>query len=149
MTHQAQSSTDSVVVSCPSCHTRNRIPRARSGHPRCARCKADLPWIVDAGDDDFAAVAVGSSLPVLVDIWAPWCGPCRMVTPALERLAIERAGRLKLVKVNADVAPRTAQRFDAQAIPTLVLMRDGQVLDRQVGAAPEHALRQWLSQHLG
>ena len=89
-----------------------------------------------------------AQLPVLVDLWAPWCGPCRTVSPVLETLAGERAGQLKLVKVNSDVAPAVSRRFEVQAIPTLVLMRHGRVIDRQVGAAPAHALRGWLDRSL-
>jgi thioredoxin 2 len=103
---------------------------------------------VDAGDDSFAEVAEKAGLPVLVDLWAPWCGPCRMVSPALAELATERAGTLKLVKVNVDSAPRLQQRFGVQSIPTLLLLRDGKVIARQVGAAPAPALRSWLDQSL-
>jgi thioredoxin 2 len=104
--------------------------------------------VVDTSDADFSAVADESSIPVLVDVWAPWCGPCRMVSPALEQLATELAGKLKLVKVNADEAPQVSRRFDVQAIPTLVLMHHGTVVDKQVGAAPAPALRSWLTGHL-
>jgi len=83
-----------------------------------------------------------------VDLWAPWCGPCRMVSPALEQLAGERAGRIKLVKVNVDESPRLQQRFGIQSIPTLMLLRDGKVIARQVGAAPVDTLRAWLDQSL-
>jgi thioredoxin 2 len=107
-----------------------------------------LPWIVDAGDEDFAEVAERASVPVLVDLWAPWCGPCRMVSPALAQLAGEMAGRLKLVKVNVDEAPKLQQRFGVQAIPTLMVLRKGQVVARQAGAAPAPALRAWLEQAL-
>src|SRR5205823_14130279 len=93
---------------------------------------------------DFADVAEDSKVPVIVDLWAPWCGPCRMVSPALENLARTFAGRVKLVKVNVDQAPGLARRFQAQSIPTLLVMRDGQEVDRQIGAAPESALRGWL-----
>jgi thioredoxin 2 len=103
---------------------------------------------VDAGDESFAEVVDESKVPVLVDMWAPWCGPCRMVSPALENLAKERAGRLKLVKVNVDEAPKLAERFGVQGIPTLLVMRGGQVAARQTGAAPESALRQWLERSL-
>jgi thioredoxin 2 len=85
---------------------------------------------------------------VLLDVWAPWCGPCRQVTPALEGLARENAGRIKLVKVNADESPQTADRFQVQAIPTLLLMRDGAPVARQVGAEPAPQLRRWLEQAL-
>ena len=104
------------VVRCPTCGKRNRVPAVASGAPRCANCKAPLPWVVDAGDDRFSAVADESSLPVLVDLWAPWCGPCRMVSPVLEQLATDMAGRIKLVKVNADIAPQVSRRFEAQAL---------------------------------
>lgn len=136
------------VVVCPSCSTKNRVPAAADGSPRCGSCQNPLPWVVDTSDGDFAAVADESSIPVLVDVWAPWCGPCRMVSPALEQLARELAGRLKLVKVNADEAPEVSRRFDIQAIPTLVLMHHGRVIDTQVGAAPVPVLRSWLTERL-
>jgi thioredoxin 2 len=85
---------------------------------------------------------------VLVDFWAPWCGPCRMVSPALAQLAEERPGQLKLVKVNVDESPRLQQRFAVQAIPTLMVLRGGKVIARQAGAAPVTALRSWLDQSL-
>jgi len=109
------------------------------------------PPLVDAaaaGDGDFADVAEKSSVPVLVDLWAAWCGPCRMVSPALEQLATERAGQLKLVKVDVDKAPAISQRFMVQAVPTLLLLDHGQILARQAGAAPVAALRNWLNQAL-
>jgi thioredoxin 2 len=132
------------VVACPNCHSKNRVPSVAEGVPRCGRCKSALPWVVDATEADFAQVADAASIPVLVDIWAPWCGPCRQVSPVLERLATERAGRLKLVKVNADEAPHLSSRFDVKAIPTLILLDQGRVVDRQIGALPAVALRRWL-----
>ena len=83
-------------------------------------------------------------MPVLVDLWATWCGPCRTLSPALEQLATERAGSLKLVKVDVDNAPQLSQRFHVQAVPTLLLLDGGRVLARQSGAAPLAALRSWL-----
>jgi thioredoxin 2 len=136
------------VVRCENCGRRNRVPAAATGTPRCASCHQPLPWIVDAGDADFAEVAEQASVPVLVDLWAPWCGPCRMVSPALAQLAGELAGRVKLVKVNVDQAPKLQQRFGVQAIPTLMVLRKGQVVARQAGAAPAPALRAWLEQAL-
>jgi len=85
---------------------------------------------------------------VLVDLWAPWCGPCLRVSPVLEQLAAELAGRLKLVKVNVDESPTVSRRFDAQSIPTLVLLGGGKVIARQVGALPAARLRSWLTDHL-
>jgi thioredoxin 2 len=137
-----------AIVRCPECGRRNRVPAVTGGTPRCGQCHTALPWVVDATDDTFAGIAEGSGVPVLVDFWAPWCGPCRMVSPALEQLAGERAGRIKLVKVNVDESPRLQQRFGVQAIPTLMVLRDGKVLARQAGAAPVAALRGWLDQSL-
>jgi thioredoxin 2 len=142
-----QDATSRVVV-CPKCDARNRVAAAATGVPRCGRCHSPLPWIVDASDRDFASIADESTVPVLVDVWAPWCGPCRMVSPALEQLAGELAGRLKLVKVNADEAPEVSRRFEVQAIPTLVLLDKGEIIDRQIGAAPAPALRSWLEDRL-
>ena len=99
---------------------------------------------MNAGDDDFAEIAERSPLQMLVDLWASWCAPCRMVAPAVERLTQELAGRIKAVKVNVDEAPRTAARFDARSIPTLLLLRDGRVVARQVGALPADPLSTWV-----
>ena len=136
------------VVVCTNCQAKNRVPAATRGVPRCGRCHTALPWVVDATDADFEAVADAATIPVLVDVWAPWWHPCRMVSPALERLANEFAGRLKLVKVNADNSPVVSQRFDVQAIPTLILLNQGEVVAKQVGAAPGPALRSWLEPKL-
>ncbi len=137
------------VVACPNCGRKNRVPAAASGTPRCAQCKQPLPWVADASDDTFAEVADAAPVPVLVDLWAPWCGPCRMVSPVLERLAEQFAGKLKLVKVNVDDSPALSRRFSAQSIPTLVVLRRGQPVARQIGAAPEPRLRAWLQGALG
>jgi len=91
---------ESSLTKCPHCGKTNRIPAAAAGHPRCGNCGRDLAWIVTASDADFPVVAEQSTVPVLVDFWAAWCGPCRMVSPVLDKLAVERAGKFKLVKVN-------------------------------------------------
>jgi len=139
--------TNTVVV-CEHCDTKNRLPAAATGTPRCGNCHKPLPWIVDAGDADFTEIAERAAMPVLVDLWAEWCGPCRQVSPALARLARERAGRVKLVKVDVDKAPALSQRFDVQAIPTLIVLRAGEVVARQTGAAPVNILREWLDRAL-
>jgi thioredoxin 2 len=143
---ESPTNTDGRTVVCTGCGRRNRVPAVADGRPRCGSCTSPLPWIADAGDDDFAEVAEKAAPVVLVDLWATWCGPCRMVSPALEQVAREMAGRIKLVKVDVDQAPRIAQRFQVQAVPTLILMDRGEVIARQAGAAPAPALRQWVEQ---
>jgi thioredoxin 2 len=125
----------------------NRVPAAASGTPRCGHCHQPLPWIADAGDDTFAEIAEAATVPVIVDMWAPWCGPCQMVSPAFAQLATELAGRVKLVKVNVDDSPKLQQqRFGVQAIPSLMVLRNGQVVSRRSGAAPVADLRAWAEQ---
>lgn len=99
--------------------------------------------MTSAEDADFDRVAVESPLPVLVDLWAPWCGPCRAVAPGVEQAARRLAGRLKVVKVNVDRAPGVSARFGAQSIPLLLVLHHGKVVDRQVGALPADALVRW------
>ena len=146
MTAQAISAN---VVTCPHCGHRNRVPAVASGIPRCGHCHQPLPWIADAGDDTFGEVAEAASLPVVVDLWAPWCGPCRLVSPALEQVATDLADRIKLVKVNVDTSPKLQQRFAVQAIPTLLVLRHGRVTARQSGAAPAAELRTWVEAAIG
>ncbi len=136
------------TVACANCGRTNRVPAAAEGSPRCGNCRAPLPWIAEAGDADFREVAEQASLPVLVDLWATWCGPCRMVSPALEQVAEDLAGRIKLVKVDIDKSPALAQRFEVQAVPTLLVLDHGRQVARQTGAAPAYALRQWVDESL-
>jgi thioredoxin 2 len=133
------------IVTCSNCGKRNRLPVAARGMARCAACHTALPWLTAAGDDDFERVTA-TSLPVLVDLWAPWCGPCRVVAPGVERAAQELAGRLKAVRVNVDDAPRVAERFGVQGIPTLLVLRQGREVARQVGAVPPPALVRWAEE---
>ena len=136
-----------TIVACPNCHTKNRVRATSSGVPRCSVCQTLLPWIVEARADSFDE-EITASVPVLVDFWAPWCGPCRMVSPLVERLGAEHAGRLKVVKLNVDDAPAISARFGVQGIPLLVVIRDGSEVDRLVGAAPLARLQAWLDPHL-
>jgi len=135
---------EASLIKCPHCGKTNRVPANAAGRPRCGNCHGGLPWIVDAGDADFSTVAEQSPVPVLVDFWADWCGPCRMVSPVLDKLAREREGAVKLVKVDVDKNPGLSRRFDVQAIPTLMVIVDGKVAARQAGAAPTEVLRTWL-----
>lgn len=134
-----------AVIACPSCGAKNRVPTAAGGSPRCAKCQNSLPWLVEAGDDDFGD-AVDTKRLVVVDLWAPWCGPCRMVAPVLEKLSNDFAATLKVVKVNVDESPRTARRYEARSIPMLLFMRDSELIDTVVGAQPEHVLRSRIEQ---
>jgi thioredoxin 2 len=121
------------------------LPR---GTPAAAPCHAPLPWITDATDadfTDFTDVAEKASIPVLVDLWATWCGPCRLVSPALERVASDLAGRIKLVKLDVDRSPGLSARFGIQAVPTLLVLDHGTVIARKTGAAPVATLRSWLA----
>ena len=131
------------IVTCPSCAKKNRVPATAGGVHKCAACHTALPWLTSAEDGDFDRVAGQSPLPVLVDLWAPWCGPCRMVAPGVEQAARTLAGRLKVVKVNVDRAPAVSARFNARSIPTLLILRDGKVVDRKVGALPPDGLLGW------
>jgi thioredoxin 2 len=138
-----------VIVTCADCGKKNRVPAIATGRPRCAQCHHDLPWLADATDADFTAVVERSPLPVVVDLWAPWCGPCRMISPALEDVASRLRGRMKLVKVNVDDNPSTAARFGVQGIPTLLVFRDGQLVDTSVGARGASELQAWIEPLVG
>ena len=131
------------VIGCPTCSARNRVGPIAQGVPRCPRCRSTLPWVVDADTEAFAAETT-ASVPVVVDFWAAWCGPCRMISPVLEDLAQRHAGHLKVVKVDVDANPALATQFGAQSIPLLVVIRDGREVHRVVGALSRAALEQRL-----
>ena len=132
---------------CTSCNRKNRIRPSAAGVPHCGSCGTKLPWLVSATDATFDREA-DAAVPVLVDLWAPWCGPCRIVGPILEQLAAEYSGRIKVVKVNVDDNPRLSQRFAATSIPTLVVLKGGQPVERIVGALPKTKLVARLMPHL-
>ena len=136
-----------TVIVCPSCAARNRVGPVAQGTPRCPRCKTTLPWVVDADESTFEAETT-ASVPVVVDFWAAWCAPCRMIAPVLQDLAGRHAGDLKVVKVDVDANPGLAARFGAQSIPLLVVLREGREVERIVGALPAPALESRLAPHV-
>ena len=138
-------STRDDIVTCPHCGSRNRVAAAHEGVPRCGKCQHALPWVTTATDDDFDQIVLQAQLPVLVDLWAPWCGPCRVVEPGVQRVAKEFAGRLKVTKVNVDSAPHISQHYQAQSIPMLLVIRNGEVARIQIGALPPPALLEWVT----
>jgi thioredoxin 2 len=148
MTAPSPSVARTAVVPCGNCSKLNRIDLARvDQHPRCAQCKA--PFTLDAPtvatDASFDAIVGGSTVPVLVDFYADWCGPCKMMAPVFAELARRQRGRALVVKVDTDANPQVAMRFGIRSIPTLILFRDGREAARQVGAVPMAALEQMLT----
>ncbi|GAA0411173.1 thiol reductase thioredoxin [Acrocarpospora corrugata] len=133
-----------MVVQCPGCGRKNRVPAVGDGLPHCGACHCSLPWLAEAGDDTFAEVVEAAKIPAVVDFRAAWCGPCRIISPALEHVAEHRAGLIKLVKVNVDEATRTAERFAIKSIPALMVVRDGRVIAVRCGAVPEYVLEEWI-----
>ena len=142
---------DSIIIRCTNCGTKNRIPSARLNEgPRCGKCTQPLAigGVYDAPvtitDSTFNTEVGSYPGAVMVDCWAPWCGPCHMVSPILEQLASEYAGRAKIAKLNVDENPLIASQYAIQSIPTLLLFRNGKLVNRLVGALP----RQEIERHL-
>jgi thioredoxin 2 len=135
------------VLVCAECGKKNKIRPSERGAPHCGSCGKPLAWVVDATDATFPWEA-RSSVAVLVDLWAPWCGPCRVVSPMLEALAREYAGRMKVVKVNVDENPMLAQQFGASSIPTMIVIKGDRIVDRIVGAVPASDLQMRLFPYL-
>jgi thioredoxin 2 len=134
------------LIPCPSCGASNRVPadKLASGlRPRCGRCKSPLSVPsapLKVTDATFAAEVEQSPVPVVVDLWAAWCGPCRVLEPVIEELAGELAGRVRFAKLNVDENPATASRFNVRSIPTLLVLRGGREVDRIVGVQPKAAI---------
>lgn len=138
-----------VTVPCSECEATNRIPwdRLHEG-PRCGRCKAYLQGIdrpVELPDEAaFAAATASGTLPLVVDFWAAWCAPCRMLAPTLEALAADLEGQVVFAKLDTEAVPGPGRTLGLRSIPTLALYRSGELLGQQAGAHPAQAIRQWL-----
>jgi len=138
-----------LMIECLACGATNRVPGDKVGQglaPVCGKCKTPLPVgkpqpLTDAS---FAHDVERSPVPVLVDAWAPWCGPCHMIAPIVDQLATELAGRVRVVKLNVDDNPQTASRFDLRSIPTLLVLKDGREVDRLVGVRPKQEIMRRL-----
>ncbi len=141
--------TDMLLVSCPQCQAQNRIPADKIGHQaKCGKCGASFTATegvsaspIHVTDQSFQQDVLNASLPVVVDFWAPWCGPCKMIAPVLEELAQEYAGKVKIAKINTDENQQTASQYRVQGIPTLLFIKNGQVIDQLVGAVPKPTLK--------
>jgi len=137
---------EAKIIICASCGAKNRVAvdKLREGlKPICGQCKTELTESVHpvtVTDTNFTQEVEKSNLPVLLDMWAPWCGPCRMLAPVIEQLASELAGKVKVAKLNTDENPMTASQFNVRSIPTLLVVKDGKEIDRIVGAAPKQEI---------
>jgi len=153
-----------TVVTCPNCGARNRVDESRADRlqPVCGKCGQKLPAPAAAGasaatpsqpltvtDASLPAELAGAGpRPVLVDCWAPWCGPCRAIAPVMDQLAAESAGRYLVAKLNVDENPRTATQYQIDAIPAMLLFKNGQLVDKIVGLQPKHAIAAKLAEHV-
>lgn len=136
-----------VTVRCPFCETWNRINAARAqDRPKCGKC--GRPLLLDRpvalNDDTFQRTVDGSEVPVLVDFYADWCGPCKMMAPAVDAVAAARQGRALVGKLDTDRAPRTAERFQIRGVPTVIVFNNGREIARQTGAVPQRVLEELL-----
>ena len=137
-----------VILSCPACGTTNRVAYSRLGDQgRCGTCKADLPHVAApieiTSPTDFAALISQSPLPIVIDFWAPWCGPCQMMAPEFAKAAAQAAGSAILIKVNTDEQQQIASQFRIQGIPAFILFKNGREAARTSGFQPASQLLRW------
>ncbi len=143
--------TDSIIIKCKNCGAKNRIPKIRiNDKPVCGRCNSPLPEVgafdspVIVSDNTFNDEIVSAPVPVLLDCWAPWCGPCRTIGPIIDQLAKEFAGKVKFAKLNVDENPATSTKYNIMSIPTMLLFKDGKVVNSLVGALPKAEIENHL-----
>lgn len=149
MNHHLTADERGIILPCPACGTANRIAYAKAAQQgRCGSCKADLPHISVPVEIDspasFAALVSGSPLPVVIDFWAPWCGPCQMMAPEFAKAAAKAAGAAILVKVNTDERQDIAGQFRVQGIPAFALIKDGRLASQTTGFQPAERLLAWM-----
>lgn len=143
------------MIRCPACAAVNRVPPdklARRLQPVCGQCKKPLPipsQPVTVTDATFSAQVEASPVPVLLDLWAPWCGPCLTIAPVIEQLASEMAGRVRFAKLNIDENPVTTSRFNIRSIPALLVLKGGREIDRLIGVQPKHEIERRLERAIG
>ncbi len=143
--------TQATHVVCPHCQAINRIPEDKLGnHPKCGKCKHPLfnGHPVELTDQSFARHISRNDLPVVVDFWAPWCGPCKMMAPQFESVATQMEPRIRFAKLNTELAQQTATQFGIRSIPTVAIFKNGREVARQAGAMDARNLTQWLQSHL-
>jgi thioredoxin 2 len=147
-TTAADPAAQGIVRVCPACGTKNRVPASHlADSGRCGSCKAELPALaepIDADEAIFDAVVKESKVPVLVDFWAAWCGPCRVVAPEVHKTAVSMAGKAVVLKVDTDRNPGLAERFNVLSIPNFVVLKDGRPVMQRPGMVPQATLEDWL-----
>lgn len=139
-----------MLIRCPHCQTKNRVPEARVDEPlQCGRCHEPIfeGHVVDMSEDDWSGLAQHSKRLMLIDFWADWCGPCKMMAPTLTQVA-SQLPQIRFVKINTDEAPQLSARLAIRSIPSLLLWRDGVEIDRRSGAMPLNALKSWLDAYV-
>ncbi len=139
-----------MILKCPSCGKKNRSPAHRLAETgRCGACKTEISPVgapIDADPETFREVTSGAKVPVLVDFWADWCGPCKMAAPEVARTAADMKGRALVLKVDTDRHPELAAQFNVQGIPNFVVLRDGKKVFQQPGVVPSTHMKEWLVQ---
>ena len=138
-----------MIRICQKCGAKNKIPAKHLADVgKCGSCKAPLQaeaGPIEADPELFDEVLRDATVPVLVDFWAEWCGPCRMIAPALEEISGAMGDKITILKLNVDENPKTASKYGVMSIPTLMIFKDGEIASKQVGAAPKQKLQQWIS----